>query len=79
MNADDGLSFDGFGPVERCDGIIEGSHLADVCTKPIIPDPLDDRTQLGAIGHDDEVNSRPPAGRASVGPRLGHDRRIWQR
>src|SRR5215470_2055919 len=49
------------------DGFVEGSHVADVCPQPtIIPDPLDDLTQLGAIGYDDEVDSQ-----AARGPRLG--------
>src|SRR5436309_8792288 len=66
MNADDRLSLDPFGRVEGGDGIVEGSHFADVCPQPTIPDPLDDLTQLGAIGYDDEVNSQ-----AASGPRLG--------
>src|SRR5215468_10675805 len=66
MNADDRLSLDPFGRVEGGDGIVEGSHFADVCPQPTIPDPLDDLTQLGAIGYDDEVNSQ-----AANGPRLG--------
>src|SRR6266478_2868683 len=65
-DADDRLSPDPFGPVEGGDGIVEGSHFADVCPQPTIPDPLDDLTQLGAIGYDDEVNSQ-----AASGPRLG--------
>src|ERR1700758_4115812 len=66
MNADDRLSLDPFGPLEGGDGIVEGSHFADVCPQPTIPDPLDDVTQLGAIGYDDEVYSQ-----AASGPRLG--------
>jgi hypothetical protein len=31
MNADDRLSLDPLGPVEGIDGILEGSHAADVC------------------------------------------------
>src|SRR5947199_6861338 len=66
MNADDRLSLGPPGRVEGGDGIIEGSHLADVCAQPTIPDPLDDLTQLGAIGYDDEVDSQ-----AASGPGLG--------
>src|SRR5215467_8021939 len=66
MNADDRLSLDPFGRVEGGDGIVEGSHFADVCPQPTGPDPLDDLTQLDAIGNDDEVNSQ-----AASGPRLG--------
>src|SRR5215468_473301 len=66
MNADDRLSLDPFGRVEGGDGIVEGSNVADVCPQPTIPGPLDDITQLGAIGYDDEVDSQ-----AARGPRLG--------
>src|SRR6266567_9063913 len=66
MNADDRLSLDPLGRVEGGDGIVEGSHLADVCPQPTIPGSLDDLTQLDAIGYDDEVDSQ-----AARGPRLG--------
>src|SRR5580692_7015837 len=66
MNADDRLSLDPLGPVEGSDGIVEGSHVADVCPKTTIPNPLGDLTQLGAIGYDHEVDSQ-----AVSGPRLG--------
>jgi hypothetical protein len=58
MNADDRLSLDPLGRVEGGDGIVEGSHVADVCPQPTISDPLDGLTQLGAIGYDTSV---PPA------------------
>jgi len=32
MNADNRLSLDPHGPVEGSDGIVEGNHLADVCS-----------------------------------------------
>jgi len=32
MNADNRLSLDPLGPVEGGDGIVEGSHLSDVCS-----------------------------------------------
>src|SRR5215468_1048419 len=66
MNADDRLSLDPLGRVEGGNRIVEGSHLADVCPQPTIPGPLDEVTQLGAIGYDDEVD-----GQAASGPRLG--------
>src|SRR5690349_436517 len=66
MSADDRLSLDSPGPAEGGNGIVEGSYLADVCPQPTMPDPLDERTQLGAIGYDDEVDSQ-----AGGGPRLG--------
>src|SRR4029453_8824705 len=65
-NADDRLSLDPFGRVEGGDGIVEGSHGADVCPHSSVTSPPDNLTQLGAIGYDDEVN-RP----AVSGPRLG--------
>src|SRR6516165_758790 len=66
MNADDGLSLDPLGPIEGGNRIVEGSHIADVCPQPTIPDPLDEITQLGSIGYDDEVDSK-----AARGPHLG--------
>src|SRR6201984_619318 len=66
MNANDRLSLDPFGPVEGGNRVVEGSHVADVCPQPTDPDPLDELTQLGAIGYDDEVDSQ-----ATRGPRLG--------
>jgi len=66
---------DPFSRVEGGDGIVKGSHVADVCTQPTIPDPLDDFTQLGAIGYDDEVDRQArSAGRASGRPGDGHQR-----
>src|SRR5262245_65631077 len=64
--ADDRLSLDPLGRVEGGNRIVEGSHVADVCPQPTIPDPLDELTQLGAIGYDDEVDSQ-----AASGPRIG--------
>src|SRR5262249_38891806 len=66
MNADDRLSFGPLGPVEGGNRIVEGSDFADVCPQPTNPNPLDELTQLGAIGLDDEVDSQ-----ASGGPCLG--------
>src|SRR5690349_12692605 len=66
MNADDRLSLDPLGRVEGGNRIVEGSHFADVCPQPTIPDPLDELAQLGSIGYDDEVDSQ-----AARGPRLG--------
>src|SRR6516225_7004604 len=70
-NANDRLSLDPFGRVEGGDGIVEGSHFADVCPQPTNPDPLDHLTQLGPIGLDNEVDrqavGRPLLGRADDG------------
>src|SRR5947209_10679029 len=73
-NADDRLSPYPLGPVERGNGIVEGSHVADVCPQPTIPGSLDDLDQLGMIGNNHEVNSQ-----AARGPRVcragdGHER-----
>src|SRR3954451_25369926 len=74
MNADDRLSLDPLGRVEGGNRIVEGSDVADVCPQPTIPDPLDELTQLGAIGYDDEVDSQ-----AATGPRLGRAGNSHQR
>src|SRR5262249_50354596 len=66
MNADDRLSLDPLGSAEGGNRIVEGSHGADGCPQPTNPDPLDELTQLGEIGYDDEVDSQ-----AARGPRLG--------
>ena len=65
-NADDRLPVDPLGRVEGGDGIVEGRDVADVGPQPSVPHPLDDLTQLGAIGLDDEVDCQ-----AVGGPRLG--------
>src|SRR5438552_13280422 len=74
MNANDRLSLDPLGRVEGGNRIVKGSHVADVSPQPTIPDPLDELTQLGAIGYNDEVDSQ-----AASSPRLrragnGHQR-----
>src|SRR3984893_16126889 len=69
MNADDCLSLDPLGPVEGGNRIVEGSHFADVCPQPTNADPLDELTQLGAIGFNDEVDS--PAARGPLLSRAG--------
>src|SRR5207248_3734493 len=66
MNADDRLSLASLGRVEGGDGVVESRDVADVRPQSTIPHPLDDLTQLGAVGYDDEVNSQ-----AASGPRLG--------
>src|SRR5215470_17297468 len=64
MNADDRLSFASLGRVEGGNRIVEGSHVADVCPQPANPKPLDELTQLGAIGYDAEVENRLTAASA---------------
>src|SRR6266487_6515620 len=65
-NADDCLPVDPFGRIEGGDGVVEGRDVADVRPQPSIAHPLDDLTQLGAIGQDNKVNRQ-----AVGGPRLG--------
>src|ERR1051325_81828 len=74
MNADDRLSLDPLGRVEGGNRIVEGSHVADVRPQSSVPYPLDDLTQLGTLGLDNEVHRQ-----AVGGPRLdraddGHQR-----
>src|SRR5437588_8804057 len=65
-NADDCLPVESLGRVEGGDGIVEGRDVADVGPQSSVPHPLDDLTQLGTIGLDDEVDCQ-----AVGGPRLG--------
>src|SRR5206468_12395161 len=65
-NADDRLPLDPLGRVEGGDGVVEGRDVADVGPQSSVPHPLDDLTQLGTIGLDDEVDCQ-----AVSGPRLG--------
>src|SRR5437762_14176767 len=65
-NADDRLPPASLGPVEGGDGVVEGRDVADVRPQSSVPHPLDDLTQLGAIGLDNEVDRQ-----AVGGPRLG--------
>ena len=55
-NADDCLSLASLSRVEGGDGVIEGRDIADVRPQPSVPDPLDDLTELAAIGLDNEVD-----------------------
>src|SRR5215831_3074940 len=66
MNADHRFSPYRLGRVEGGDRVVEGSHVANVCPQPTIPESIDELTQLSAIGYDDEVNSQ-----AASGSRLG--------
>src|SRR4051794_10877960 len=65
-NANDRLSRASLGRVEGGDGTVEGRDGADVRPQSSVPHPPDDLTQLGAIGHDNEVDRQ-----AVGGPRLG--------
>src|SRR6185312_779874 len=52
--------------IEGGDRIVESRYFADVRPQPSVTQPPDDLTQLGAIGHDNEVNRQ-----AVGGPCLG--------
>src|SRR5215831_2790223 len=65
-NADDRLPADPLGRIEGGDGIVESRYFADVRPQPSVTHPLDDLTQLGTIGLDNEVDRQ-----AVGGPRLG--------
>src|SRR6266542_2566767 len=65
-NANDRLPLASLGRVEGGDGIVEGRDVADVRPQPSVTHPLDDLTQLGAIGLDNEVDRQ-----GVCGPRLG--------
>jgi hypothetical protein len=55
-NVDDRLPGASLGRVEGGDGIVEGRDVADVRPQPSVTHPLDNLTQLGAIGLDHEVD-----------------------
>src|SRR5215831_14954772 len=65
-NADDRLPLASLGSVEGGDGVVEGRDVADVRPQSSVTHPLDDLTQLGAIGHENKVDRQ-----AAGGPRLG--------
>src|SRR4051812_16447447 len=64
--ADDCLPIASLGRIEGGASVVEGRDDADVRPQSSVPHPLDDLTQLGTIGLDNEVD-RPAVG----GPRLG--------
>src|SRR5262249_22933969 len=73
-HADDRLALDGLGRVEGGDGIVEGRDLADVGPQPSVTYPAGDLIQVGALGHDDEVD-RQAVGRPRLRrPGDGHER-----
>src|SRR6185312_14800425 len=65
-NTDDRLPPASLGRIQGGDGVVEGRDVANVCSQSSVPHPLDNLTQLGAIGLDDEVDRT-----AVVGPRHG--------
>jgi hypothetical protein len=54
--------------IEGGDGVVERQDGSDVRSQSPVPHPLDDLTQLGTIGFDDEVDSETVGGRVSDGP-----------
>src|SRR5262249_11437625 len=65
-NADDRLPLASLGRVQGGDGIVEGRDVADVRPQSSVTHPLDDLTQLGRTGLDNEADRK-----AGGGPRLG--------
>src|SRR5258705_6104892 len=65
-NADDRLPLASLGRVEGGDSVVEGRDVADVRPQSSVTPPLDDLTQLDAIGHENKVDRQ-----AVGGPRLG--------
>src|SRR5260221_14238291 len=61
-NADDCLPPASLGRVQGGDGVVEGRDVADVRPQPSIAHPLDDLTQLGTIGLDNEVDRQAVGG-----------------
>ena len=54
--ADDCLPAAPFGRIEGGDGFVEARDNTDVRSQSSVPHPLDDLSQLGAIGLDNEVD-----------------------
>src|SRR5216684_213130 len=73
-NADDRLPVDPLGRIEGGDGVVEGRDVADVRPQSSVPHPLDDLTQLGTIGHDNEVDRQAVGGPCLGRPGDGHQR-----
>src|SRR5258707_14989527 len=73
-NADDRLPRASLGRVEGGDGIVESRDGSDVRPQSSVPHPLDDLTQLGTIGLDDEVDRAAIGGPGLGRPPQGHHR-----
>ena len=69
-NADDRLPIASLGRVEGGDGVVEGRDVADVRSQSSVPHPLDDLTQLGTIGLDNEVDRQAQGRSTGVKPML---------
>src|SRR3954451_16022966 len=73
-DADDRLPADPLGRIEARDGIVEGRDVPDVRPQPPVAHPLDDLTQLGAVGLDDEVDRKAVRWARLGRPGDGHQR-----
>ena len=71
-NADDRLPRAPLGRVEGGDSFVEGRDVADVRPQPSVTHTPDDLTQLGAIGHDNEVDRQAVGGSRLGRPDDGH-------
>src|SRR6185312_5655185 len=71
-NADDRLSLASLGRVQGGDGVVEGRDVADVRPQSYVSHPLDDLTQLGTMGLDNEVNRQTVGGPRFGRPDDGH-------
>ena len=74
MNADDRLPRVPLGRVEGGDSFVEGRDAADVRAQSPVPNPLNDITQLGTIGLDNEVYCKAVDGPRLRRPDDGHQR-----
>src|SRR3546814_16850791 len=61
-NANDRFPRAPLGRIEGGDGVVEGRNVADVRPQPSVTHPLDDFTELGAIGLDNEVDRQAIGG-----------------
>src|SRR5262245_3267275 len=73
-NADNRLPRAALSRVEGGDGIVEGRDAADVRPQSSVTHPLDDLTQLGTIGLDNEVDRQAVGGPRLGRPNYGHQR-----
>jgi len=73
-DANDRLPRAPLGRVEDGDGIVEGRDGPDVRPQSSVPHPLDDFTQLGTIGFDNEVDRKAVNGPCFRRPDDGHHR-----
>src|SRR6185312_11748999 len=73
-NADDRLPCAPLGRVEGGDSFVEGRDVADVRPQSSVPHALDDLTELGTIGLDNEIDRKAVDGPRLRRPDDGHQR-----